>query len=184
MKSKSKIMWITRTAVFIALTIVVQALTRSIPSPAGQYVTGSLVNVITIVAVILNGLAGGITVAALTPWLAFLLGVGPGLVQVVPCIMLGNIALVLVWYFIAGKTDKIMPRYVIATVVAALAKFIVLYLLVVQLLINTLHIVPEKQSAIMSTMFSFPQLVTAIIGGILAIILVPLLKKGLTSKPA
>lgn len=182
MKEKSKAMWITRTALFIALTIIVQALTRSIPNPAGQYVTGSLVNLITIVAVLMNGLAGGVTVAALTPWLAFLLGVGPGLIQVVPCIMLGNIALVLVWYFIAGKTDKVMPKYIIATVVGALVKFVVLYLLVVQLLINTLHIVPEKQSAVMSGMFSFPQLITAIIGGVLVIIVVPLLKKGLANK--
>lgn len=73
-------LYITETAVMTALLIVLQAVTK----PAGQYVTGTCVNGALAVSVLAVGLWSGVTVAALSPFFAFLLGIGPQLPQIVP----------------------------------------------------------------------------------------------------
>ena len=54
-----KIRWITETAVLLALLVTLQALTK----PMGQLVTGSCVNAILAVAVLVAGLGSGVTIA-------------------------------------------------------------------------------------------------------------------------
>ena len=51
-----KIRWITETAVLLALLVTLQALTK----PMGQLVTGSCVNAILAVAVLVAGLGSGV----------------------------------------------------------------------------------------------------------------------------
>ncbi len=175
MTNKQRILWITRTAIFIALLVAVQWVTK----PLGQYVTGSLVNLILILSVMLAGVAAGVTVAVLSPALAFLLGIGPALIQLVPFIMLGNVAIVLVWHFIAGKgaEGKSLVRNVIAAAAGAGVKFLVLFLTIAKFAVPVLLKLPEPQATMISTMFSVPQLITAAIGGAVAVVVVPLLKK-------
>ena len=57
-------------------------------------------------------------------------------------------------------------RDVLAVVLAAAVKLAVLFLLIVKILIPLLAL-PDKQAAMMSAMLSWPQLVTALIGGVL-----------------
>ena len=176
-----RVLWITRTAIFLALLVVLQAVTR----PMGQYVTGSLVNMVLILAVMLGGLWSGVCVAALSPWAAFLVGVGPAVPQVLPVVMLGNVALVLCWYFIAGRSkakNTLVPR-IIALVVGACAKFMLLYGGIVVVVIPIILKLPEPKASVLSAAFSFPQLITAGIGGAIAILLLPVLQKAL-KKPA
>lgn len=171
MDNKKRILWITRTAVFIALLVALQFVTSSM----SQFVTGSVVNLILILSVMVGGLATGITVAALSPVFAFLLGIGPKLVPIIPFIIVGNIVIVLVWYFIAGRGKTLStPRNILAAVVGALAKFGVLYLGVV-VIAPRLFTVPEP----MLVMFSYPQLITAAIGGAVAVLVLPLLAKAI-----
>ena len=59
---------------------------------------------------------------------------------------------------------------------ASAVKFLTLYLLVVQLLCRVLTLA-EKQVQTFTAMFSWPQLITALIGGALALAVVPLPKK-------
>ena len=54
-----KVRWITETAVMLALLVALQALTK----PLGQLVTGSCVNAVLAVSVLLAGLSSGIIVA-------------------------------------------------------------------------------------------------------------------------
>lgn len=168
---KKRILWITETAVMLALLIVLQWATK----PLGQIVTGSCVNAVLAVAVLLGGLWCGLTVALISPFCAFLLGVGPQVIAIVPAIALGNAVFVLVLHFVY---DKNIWRRVWAWLSAALGKFGMLYLVVVQLLCRVL---PLKQPQIdaFTAMFSAPQLVTALIGGGLALLIVPVLKKAL-----
>lgn len=167
MDNKKRILWITRTAVFIALLVALQAVTR----PLGQYVTGSVVNLILILSVMLGGLASGITVAVLSPLFAFILGIGPQIFPVVPFIMLGNLALVLVWHFVAGKAKPFSTaNNILAAVLSSIVKFGVLYLGVVIIAVPLFGL-----PAAMQVMFSFPQLITAAIGGTVAILMLPLL---------
>ena len=70
---RKKLLWITETAVMLALLIALQALTK----PMGQLVTGSFVNAVLAVTVLVAGLSSGITVAVISPVLAYLLGIAP-----------------------------------------------------------------------------------------------------------
>lgn len=170
---KKKLLWITETAVLTALLVTVQALTKA----GGQFVTGSCVNAVLAVAVLAAGLWSGVTVALISPFLAFLLGIGPQLAAIIPAIALGNLVFVVTLWLLAGKTAPVWKR-VAAWAVAALAKFLTLYLVVVQVLCNVLPL-KEQQVATFSAMFSWPQLVTALIGGGVALLITPVLRKAL-----
>ena len=164
-----------RTAIFLALLIAVQFVTRSM----GQYVTGSLVNLILIASGLMCGLWGGLAVAGLSPICAFFIGIGPAFPQVVPAVALGNAVLVLLWVLIAGAKNAPIARQAIALVVAAVAKFLTLYLVIVKWLVPMVLTLNEKQTAVLSASFSFPQLITAAIGGVLAMLLVPPLRRAI-----
>ncbi len=162
---------ITRTAILIALLVALQYATASL----GQFVTGSCVNLVLAVAALFAGLWSGVIVAVVSPFFAFLLGIGPKLIAIVPFIALGNLVYVLVLALLGKKFDK-LPKNLISVAAAAVCKFLTLFLVVVKLVLPSLGLA-EKQVAMMSTMFSWPQLVTAAIGGVLALLVVPALKK-------
>lgn len=168
---KKKILWITETAVMLALLVTLQWVTK----PVGQLVTGSCVNAVLAVAVLMGGFWSGATVAAISPFVAFLFGIGPQLLPIVPAIAAGNLVFVGALHLIHGPAPKLLGK-VLAWLGASLGKFAALYLLVVQLLCNVL---PLKQPQIdtFTAMFSFPQLITAFIGGGVAILIIPALKK-------
>ncbi len=170
---RQKTLWITQTAALLALLIILQLATRS----AGQLVTGSCVNAVLALAALIAGLSSGLTVAVLSPFLAFALGVGPKLLPIVPAIAVGNAALVALICLFARK--GLSPaRRAAATAAAAAGKFALLYLLVVQLLCRVLTL-NEKQIATFSAMFSWPQLVTALIGTAVAMCAAPVIQKAL-----
>ena len=176
-----KIRWITETALLLALLIVLQSVTKSF----GQFVTGSCVNAVLALAALLTGLGSGITIAVISPVLAFLLGIAQQAVTV-PAIMVGNTVFVVLLRLIAGTDSKILGKQIAAWLVAALAKFAVLYLLVVKIICG-LAAAPlleagtlkEPMLKMLPAMFAWPQLVTALIGGGVALIIVPVLRKAL-----
>ena len=75
-----KIRWITETAVMLALLVSLQAITK----PLGQLVTGSCVNAVLAITVLAAGLYSGITVAVISPVLAYLLGIAPKFLPFLP----------------------------------------------------------------------------------------------------
>lgn len=174
MQNRNRIFWITRTAIFIALLVVLQAAT----APLGNIlVTGSIVNLLLIVSVMTSGLSSGVAVALLSPVLAKLFGIGP-LWSIIPFIILGNLTLIIMWHFIGSKTRlRQVPSYIIALIVAAVAKFGVLYLGIVKMAIPVLLNLPDQQAAVISAMFSIPQLITAAVGGAIAVTILPLLQR-------
>ncbi len=181
MAGKDRILWITRTAVFVALLVAWQAAT----APLGQsMVTGCVVNLLLITSVMLCGRPSGITVAVLSPVMAKLINIGP-LWSIIPFIILGNITIMLVWHFIGNKNAKhrAIP-IVVALICAAVAKFLVLYVGIVLVAIPLFLGLPPQQAAVVSYMFSLPQLFTAIVGGALAAVLLPVLRKAVPKKPA
>lgn len=158
--------WIAKTAMMIALLLILQFATASL----GQYVTGSCVNFVLGMSVFVGGFASGIVVALLSPIFAFLLGIGPAFFLISPCVSAGNFAFVVVLSLIWAKFVKNEKGFVfaiISVIGGAIAKFLVLYFLVVKLVLPVLGL-PEQKVAVMSAMFSYPQLVTALIGGFIA----------------
>ena len=166
-----KTLWVARTGVLLALLVVLQAATKN----AGQIVTGSCVNAVLAAAALFCGFSSGAVIALVSPFLAFLLGIGPKLIQIVPAIALGNLALVGILCAIKG--EKIRMR-VVRWMAASVGKFIVLYLLVVQLLVRILPL-NDKQITTFTAMFSWPQLLTALIGSGILLLLEPVLKKAI-----
>ena len=122
-----KVRWITETAVMLALLVALQALTKGF----GQFVTGSCVNAVLAVTVLTAGLGSGIVVAVLSPVLAYLLGIAPQIL-VLPAIMVGNTVFVVLLRLIAGTDSRKVGQQIAAWLIAALAKFAVLYLIVVK----------------------------------------------------
>ncbi len=178
---KKKLLWITETAIMLALLITLQTLTK----PMGQLVTGSCVNAILAVSALVGGLACGLTVALISPVLAFLLGIAPQILTV-PAIMVGNAVLVVVLSLLADKTGKNIVRQLIAWVTAAVAKFAALYAIVVLLICGLLSEALLAAGTLKAPMlqalpatFSWPQLFTALIGGAVALLIVPVLRKAL-----
>ena len=179
-ENRKKILWITRTGILAALLVALQWLTAGTQAFAGQYITGSCVNCVLAVAALFGGLWSGITVAVLSPFCAFLLGIGPKLLQIVPCIALGNTALVLCLYFLLGRKRRVFWQQVCGVVVSAAAKFAVLYTSVVLVLIPVMgDSLAPKQVQTFTAMFSWPQLVTALLGGTAALLILPLLRKAI-----
>lgn len=174
---KKKTLWLTETAMLIALLVVLQAVTKS----WGQIVTGSFVNAVLALSVLTVGLWSGVVVAALSPFCAFLLGIGPQLIAVVPAIAVGNVVFVTVlWALTKGHKIKDW-KTIIAWAASAVCKFLTLYLIVVQVLCKVLPL-KEAQIATFSTMFSWPQLITALIGGAVALIVAPAVRKAIKAE--
>ena len=176
---KKRILWITQTAVMLALLIGLQALTR----PAGQFVTGSCVNLILALSVLVGGFWCGLTVALLSNLFAFLLGIGPALLPLVPAVAVGNAVIVIVLYLLCRKPlgQRTFKGYALSTggmVVAAFAKFFTLWLVVTQLVLPLLPLL-EEEMQVMIAMFTWPQLFTALIGGTMALLAAPLIMRAL-----
>ena len=181
-----KILWLTQTAVMLALLVALQALTK----PLGQLVTGSCVNAVLAITVLVVGLSGGITVALISPVCAFLLGIAPNFITVLP-IMLGNVCYVLILHLILGRSIIPLWKQPAALIAAAGVKFGVLYISVVKVIcglasgallgkkIGNIVVLAPPMLKMLPTMFAWPQLFTALIGGAVAILIAPILRKAL-----
>ena len=176
-KLHNKILWITETAVMLALLVAVQGITSGF---GNQILTGSCVNLILAVTALMVGFWGGVSVAAVSPFLAFLFNIGPKFIQLLPAIALGNALLVAVLSLIIGKKAQPIWKYVLGAGAAAVAKFAGLYLLMVKLLVPSLvsgGVIPQKAEAVLTAQFSWPQLITALIGCGVAVLILPVLRK-------
>ena len=176
-----KLRFITETALLLALLVTLQALTKGF----GQLVTGSCVNAILAVSALVGGLASGLTVALVSPVLAFLLGIAPQILTV-PAIMAGNAVYVVLLYLLADREGKRILRQVIAWVAAAAAKFATLYVIVVKVICGVMAPSLMEAGTLKAPMlkalpatFSWPQLITALIGGAVALLIVPVVRKAL-----
>ena len=165
MKTTSKTRFIAYTAVLLALLIALQFATKAF----GQIVMGSCVNLILAVAALCVGPWSGLIIALLSPFFAFLLGIGTPFIQIVPLIAVGNAVSVLLISFLC---KKLAFRYgkLAGVCLAALCKFVTLWLLIVKVALPAMGL-PEQKLVVLSASFSFPQLATALIGGLLALLL-------------
>ncbi len=173
----SKVKWITRSAAAIALIIVAQLTTAPLKQ---QLLTGSLVNLILALSTLLFGFGTGAAAAVVSPFIAYLLGINAQ-IMVVPAIAAGNLIYVLIISLLTKKLeDRISDetvRNMTSVAVAAIFKFALQYLLIVRWIAPSF--LPEKAQAVMSVNFGVMQLVTACIGGAIACIISPLIRKAI-----
>ena len=186
-----KIRWITETAVMLALLICLQWVGSFIPDQmTKQLITGTMVNCVLAVTVLMVGLGSGMTVSLISPVCAFVFGIAPNFITVLP-IMVANCCYVALLYFIIGKTRVFGWQQPAALACAAVVKFGVLYVLVVKVIcgvasgallgkkIGSIVVLAPPMLNMLPTMFAWPQLVTALTGGAIALAIVPVLRKAL-----
>jgi hypothetical protein len=160
--------FITRTAILLALTLVFQAIGRYIPlGPNSNFIVGPLVNACLLIATAFTGLWSGIIISVLAPFGAVLTGAAIPLLFT-PFIAAGNAVLVIVFYILR-------KRRTVGIVSGAVLKFGVLFASI-SLFLGISEVAPKLASALYFS-FSWPQLVTALIGGILAMIVINALEK-------
>ncbi|MFR5382169.1 MAG: hypothetical protein ACLTGM_08275 [Oscillospiraceae bacterium] len=171
-----KTVWIARTAVCLALLIAIQFLTKSL----GQLVTGSCVNLVLAIAALIGGVWSGVTVAVISPFCAYLLGIGPAFCRwcrafrwatpsTPSCLPL----------LVGGFLQRSCPPHG-SMVLAAAAKFAALYLVLVRLVAPA--VIPAAKLSTVTAAFTWPQLLTAVIGGVLACLIAPVLCRALEKK--
>ena len=170
--AKNSTVLIARTAMFTAILIALQFVTKAL----GQIVTGACVNFVLAMCAFTCGIWSATAVAVISPFCAFLLGIGTPIISLVPFIGLGNFVYVLVVCLLEGriKPGRITNLAVIA--IAAAAKFLTLYISVTKIILPLLGL-PEAKTAVLSASFTWPQLITALIGGITATVVWSRIKK-------
>ena len=176
MQVKNRILWITQTALFLALLISAQIATK----PFGTLVTGSFVNTLLVLSTLLLGLSSGLTIAIISPFLALLFGIVVPLFELLPLIALGNAILVVFVHLVQQYLTKKWPIYItyLFSLFAGMAKAGFLFVSVVLVLVPLLNL-PAPKAAAISTAFSLPQLITAVIGTTVAFFFATLIKKAI-----
>lgn len=161
MMNSSKIKMLTRTAVLLAVVVVVQMVGRSLPN--NNFIVGPLVNMCLLVAAMTAGLGGGIAIAVLSPFTSLINNHAPlaaALLPFAPFIAVGNILFLVIFYLLYKKA-----KYA-GVVLASIVKFAFL-LAAIKVFLNVFEF--SKFAEKLIALFSYPQLITALIGGFLAI---------------
>jgi hypothetical protein len=135
-------------------------LSISAPLLGNQFITGSIVNATLFLAVSLLGIRSGIIVSIFPSIIALSTGIlSPVMAPMIPFIITGNVLLVIAFYALKNG------GFWVGALTAAIIKFIFLYFsssVGINMIIN--QQVAEKISLTMS----WPQLVTALIGSLIA----------------
>lgn len=180
----SKTNWLVKTAIGITLIIIAQLIGKMIPPIAiifgpfsiSQLITGSLVNFILFSMTMLLDAKSGVTVGVLSSVFATLIGITMFPILTL-AIALGNAVLVVVFVLFYKNNHKILNY--IALFVAALAKYVCISVMIT-FLIRYIPDIKEPQIKMLTIMFSWPQLITALCGGILSFMCMPLIRKGIS----
>ena len=153
MKIKTK--QITVTAIMLAICLVSQFFKN-----LSVYITGPIINAALILTVLYAGMACGIILSIITPVTSFFITGSPVMAAIpamFPCIMIGNIILVVCVGLLRKKCGK-AADFPVSIAIGAILK--------------ALFMLPVLQ-----LQFSVTQLITAVIGGVYAVIIAAVLKK-------
>ena len=170
----SNIKNLVRSSLFLAMAIIFQAIGRTVPQ-ISQFFVGPAVNAILILTTCICGIWWGIAVGTLTPLLAWLLGqLPPPFGPFIPFIMIGNIIFITL-FWISSKYIKKAGNY-IGIIIGAIVKYLFLYLSASKLIGAFNLNIPAKVASKLVKAMGIPQLITALIGGAVALIILKLLK--------
>lgn len=170
--TKRKSYFIVRTALLLALALVCQMLRFIIPA-IPPVVVGTLVNTVLLTSVCLVGIPSALIVSIVTPIVAFFQGMLP-VALFIPCIVAGNAAYVLLFGALHRIVRKRHWDWVFMSL-ASIAKFTLLWVLMV-IVVIPVTIPKEAQGALMAT-FGISQLITAFVGGAIALLVAHVLEK-------
>ena len=165
------IRFITITALMLALTIVFQMLRVILGLPNtifSQLLVGTLVNLCLLVATAGAGILSGIIISLAAPVVAFLQNSVPAF-WVVPFIAIGNMAIVIIYGMFYEKSK------ILGFTLGAVLKTAILWVGISIVGISVFGL-PAAAVPVVQLNFTWPQLITAIAGGILSLPVVAALK--------
>ena len=155
---------LTRTAVLLALTLAFQAL-RFIPFIAAMryntYLIGTLVNLALIIAVLSAPLSTSIFISIVTPIVAFIQGHLKFPVMI-PVVALGNVIYCVLFYLGAKRSKSV------GIIIGSVFKWVFLYMAASFVFKEFVTVPPAMLQTLIAT-FNIPQIVTALLGGVLAV---------------
>lgn len=171
---------IVQTGILLAICIISQWI-----KGVSVYITGTIVNMTIVLAILLVGAGSGIILSIIAPITSFFISPSPitsGIPAVIPCIMIGNallaIGIALFQRRVAAKTMSEEKRVIIGMGVGAIAKAafmgISIVLILLPMLSSHINVPKKKLDIILSTAkvtFSVTQLITAVLGCILAYVI-------------
>jgi len=158
MNSRAESLTINRTAVITF--VVLLGIATAAPLIRNQFITGPIVNATLLIAVALLGMRDGLLIGLIPSSIALATGLlPPVLAPMIPFIIVGNAILVVTFGYLRNK------NYWLGLVSGSILKFAFLSgtsSVVINLLPN------KAVAANVAVMMSWPQLVTALAGGLLA----------------
>lgn len=173
MRNKTK--FITRTALLLAIAIAFQIFGKFIPY--NNFIVGPIVNAVLIVATAIAGIWSGTAIAVIAPLVSAFTNkapIAPLILGFSPFIILGNFVIVLAFHLLRKKNK------VLGVILGAILKFAVLYTAIT---IFTSAVQMKPQVALtLTNLFSWPQLITALVGGAIALAVLATVGKRLESE--
>ncbi|MDP4118094.1 MAG: ECF transporter S component [Bacillota bacterium] len=180
---------VTRTALLLAILLAMQYFKN-----LSQFITGPGVNLVLIIATLSIGLRGGIFFGIVSPFTSWIMAksipmpmlLTKGSLAVV--VIAGNLALVLsVWLFTRGKKSyqgkmKNLGMVVVGIIVGCIVKWLVMWGGVDLIVLPLFPQLPQKVGSTVLVMFTHLQLITAAIGGAIAMVIWKPLEKLLIKK--
>lgn len=172
---------LTRTALLLAVVITFQLLGKMIPY--NNYIVGPVVNAALLVATASAGLWSGIAISVIAPLVSAFTNkapIAPLILGFSPFIIIGNAIIVLAFWLFRKKdgTPGKLRGSIIGVAVGSVLKFGFLYGGITAFTSLVSGIKPQ-QAATLISLFSWPQLFTAIAGGAVAIVVLKLAGKAL-----
>lgn len=173
MKIKTK--QITVTAIMLAICLVSQFFKN-----LSVYITGPVINAALILTVLYAGMACGIILSIITPVTSFFITGSPVMAAIpamFPCIMIGNIILVVCVGLLRKKCDK-AAGFPVSIAIGAVLKAVFMGIAIALIILPAFLPAPmHKMLPVLQLQFSVTQLITAVIGGVYAVIIAAVLKK-------
>ncbi|MFA6437498.1 MAG: ECF transporter S component [Candidatus Paceibacterota bacterium] len=150
-------------SVFLSVATILPALIHQ------QFITGPIINAILFASTIILGRESAIIIGLIPSLIALSFGLlSPALAPIVPFIMMSNALLVMIF----GAFRK--KNYWIGMIFASILKFVFLFVtssIVINLLLK------KEVATKVAQIMSWPQLITAIMGGIIAFLIIKATKK-------
>jgi hypothetical protein len=171
-KMKDRTRFLTRTAMLLAVAIAFQIFGKFLPY--NNYIVGPVVNAVLLVATASAGVWSGISISVITPLVSAFTNkapIAPLVIGFSPFIIIGNIIIVLAFHFLRKKNA------VLGVAAGSVLKFGFLYA-AISVFTSLVEMKPPV-AATLTNLFSWPQLITALTGGAIALIVLRLAGKSL-----
>ncbi len=159
-----------RTALLLALCIASQFFKN-----LSVYITGSVVNAVLLLATLSCGVWSGAALSVIAPLTAWLITGSPvmsAMPLLLPCVMVGNLLLVLPVWFATRRAPRQLPaRMAVSMAIGSVVKFFFLWGIICCCILPQLGPgsgLPAPALEAAAASFSLPQLITALIGSALS----------------